>query len=174
MPAALSQIITEQAKHLLATGETQTATAEQLNISRRSANIIAKDFKEEITDLAFGMVSDSLDLIRYDNKATQQLSNQIISYITGIKDSTTWHRFKGLSKRLKVLNLSAKDLLNVSDRKQARILELTGIKDPRTSGDTYIDRVLVVNDKGSIEQVPRIQELIGLRQDQDIIDIEPE
>ena len=110
MTAALSHSITTQAKYLLATGESQTDTAIQLDISRRSANIIARDYREEIKDLAFGMVSDTLDCIRYDNKATQELSNKIISYLTSIKSSLSWHQFKGLSKRLKVLNLSAKDI----------------------------------------------------------------
>ncbi len=168
MTAPLSIRVTEQAKHLLTSGQTQKDTAIQLDISSRSVHVIAKKAKDEIRDLALGMVQDNLHSIRYNTKTVFTLSSQILSYIKGIHSSKEYHAFKGLSHRLKVLKIDAKDILNIADRKEARMLELMGITKPYASGgDTFIDKLLILQGEGKFD-VPRIVELLQARSEADL------
>ena len=102
-----------------------------------------------------------------------------MSYAIGIDNKLDWHRFKGLCRRLNILKIDAKDILNIADRKQARVLELVGVSAPRSGGNTYIDKLLIMGEQDKAEQVPRIQELLQSRQaidvsEDDIIDNQEE
>lgn len=109
MTAPLSQLVTEQTKNLIATGVNQTETAEQVGISRRSVNGIAKNYKKQIEQLALDIINESVPLIRANHINTLKTASKVLA-----------------SGDLKQIEAS-KTLLTLADKKEFRTLQIMGI-----------------------------------------------
>ena len=134
MPEALSKIVLSKTKHLLAQGVNQTETAQQLGISTKSVSRIKKRDKQEIEELAQQYVTESIKPIIENHKLHLNLSNELSSLLNSTSNQQQWNRLKQLSKKLKMIGLTAKDLLTIADKKEFRALQIMGIAPATTPG----------------------------------------
>ena len=137
---AISQLITEQAKQYLSQGISQTETAKQLGICRRSTNVIAKTYKKDIEQLALDIVNESIPLIRRNHINTLKLADKILS-----------------DGDLEAIEAN-KTLLTLADKKEFRALQVMGIA-PSTTPSIIINQLLNVNVSEVVN--PNVQAALG-------------
>ena len=151
---AISQLVTEQAKQYLSQGISQTETAKQLGICRRSTNVIAKTYKKDIEQLALDIVNEFIPLIRRNHINTLKLADKILS-----------------DEDLEAIEAN-KTLLTLADKKEFRALQVMGIA-PSTTPSIIINQLLNVNVSEVVN--PNVQaalggHLAGILSDDNVID----
>lgn len=115
MPAPLSQVVTEKAKHLLASGMNQTDTATTLGISRRTVNQLHAKYSNIINKQATQIAIKSLPLVKDIQIKTLQLAHKALN-----QDPATF-------QHLKTMGMTVKELLILSDKKEYRTMQITGV-----------------------------------------------
>ena len=111
-----------------------------------------------------------------------ELSNGGIEYILNSDESQDVIQ-TAVSNQIAMVPLADKVLYQrLTDNKEPKlqmdamrtVYKNTRIEPTHGQGNTYIDKMLVVDGQPSASEVPRIQELLEDRHDKDIIDITPE
>jgi len=157
----IPQVVTAKTNHLLASGMSQGEAAQQLGISRKSANKISQAKKAEIEQLALQYIQDSIPLIRSNNPKTLQIAKHVLN-----KTKTAQGQGKRPEPDIEAIE-SAKTILTLADKKEYRALLTMGIVPSHTQS-------LVVNNiyNQTLQVVsPQVLDLLQSRQE-DVIDVE--
>ena len=158
---ALSQIVTAKTKEMIASGMSQTETAVELGISRKSANRISQANRQEIEQLALQYIQDSIPLIRDNHLKTLKIANQVLSQTKPGKGQGA-HPVPDIEAIE-----AAKTILSLADKKEYRALLTMGIVPSHTQS------VIITNIFNQHNQTisPEVLSLLSSRQE-DVIDIE--
>ena len=126
MGVKTSQVETEQIKHLIACGNSQTEVARQLGIARETVNRLVKANKKDIEQLALEIIHESIPLIKSNHISTLQHANNLLS-----KDPDSIDH-KSTIATLQSSGIDPGKILDLSDKKEHRALQIMGIASAST------------------------------------------
>ena len=132
MPAPLPQVDTEKAKFLLSVGQSQTETAKQLGVSRSTTHRIAHRCKKEIEQLTLNLIERQSKHLLNNHLNTLQLADEVIQLTKKTDNRRDYRRLRALGKKMQLTGLTAKDLLQMADKKEYRGMQITGILSTQT------------------------------------------
>ena len=141
----------------LVNGESQTDIARKAGCSQPTISRWKDKFADHIEHF-------QLQLIEQSGQATVDNITNTIGRANSILSNP----------QIKSIDLAAfKDLLQLSHKKEVLVAQSMGVLPSNTQSIT-INNLLSVHTGPSVSDIQRIQELITMRQEQDIIDVDPE
>ena len=149
---------------LLATGETQQGVANEIGVSQSSISNLAKKHHEEIKELALSLISESISLVKANHINTLKLARQILT----AKDSK---QMQDMLCKLAMLDIDAKDILQLSDKKEERALKIMGIA-PAHVPSTVVNMLFTSEPSITPEEHSQFREYMKWKMDKDVQEIE--
>lgn len=134
MPAGqpLSNACTQTAIQLMGSGKSQTETGQLLGTSQQTMSALAAKHRKAIEQLTLDYIGQSIPLIESNHMLTLTLANKILRYLSN--STAKGHSAVKLLTRLATLNLSPEKILDLSDKKEFRALQIMGIAPSHTPG----------------------------------------
>ena len=103
---------------LLATGATQAEVGKEIGVCQRTVSTLARKYKAEIEQLTLDLIAKSIPLIKANHLNTLKLAKEILK----AKDSK---QMQDIMCKLAMLGVETKDILQLSDKKEERALNIT-------------------------------------------------
>ena len=145
---------------LLATGETQQSVANKIGVSQSSISNLAQKHREEIQQLTLDLIAESIPLVKANHINTLKLARQILK----AKDS---EQMQDMMCKLAMLGIDAKDILQLSDKKEERALKIMGVA-PAHVPSTVVN-MLFQGDAGPKQQeIAQFKEFLAWKMEQDL------
>lgn len=112
----------DSALQLLGQGHAQTVVANAVGVDKSTICRLAKKHQEQIKAATLQMIQDNLPVICSNHRNTLQLANKLLS----IQDTDS-QALQNLMCKLSTIGIDPKDILDLSDRKEHRMMQMMGM-----------------------------------------------
>lgn len=161
---AISEVATNKAIALIATGDSQTDTAIQVGLSRKTVNKLAKREQIAIKGLTLALIAKSRKIILDNHIKTLKLANTILD----IDNPNSLQVIASLAQR----GIDPKDILTLSDRKEYRALQIMGISPSHTPSVVINQLFQASRGQSDSEELAVVRALLDTKRDTDVQEAE--
>jgi len=160
-----------EAMFMLASKETQLATAQAMDVSEGKMNAFAQQNRQAINLLSLQLLDDAFVPLRQNNQDCLLIASEVYAILKGKRDP---QQEADLIGRLNNLGMTGKDVLSLSHKKEVVLLEISGVKATRT-GDTIFNMLFAGKDaQDDLQELDSVKGYLEYKRVHDVQDAEYE